>query len=44
MLSQSQLENQSVESLLGSGFRPQLPDQPLQQVWQQIEKNIVVNV
>uniref|UniRef100_A0A915DDR3 Signal transducer and activator of transcription n=1 Tax=Ditylenchus dipsaci TaxID=166011 RepID=A0A915DDR3_9BILA len=32
MLSQSQLENASVESLLGTGFRPQLPDQPLQQV------------
>ncbi|KAI1708376.1 STAT protein, DNA binding domain-containing protein [Ditylenchus destructor] len=33
MLSQSQLESsECVESLLGSGFRPQLPDQPLQQV------------
>ena len=31
-LSQSQLEVTNVESLLGAGFRPQLPPQPLQQV------------
>lgn len=32
MLSQSQLDSTNVESLLGAGFRPQLPSQPLQQV------------
>uniref|UniRef100_A0A7E4VN95 Signal transducer and activator of transcription n=1 Tax=Panagrellus redivivus TaxID=6233 RepID=A0A7E4VN95_PANRE len=32
MLSQSQLDSSNVESLLGAGFRPQLPSQPLQQV------------
>lgn len=32
MLSQNQLDSANVESLLGAGFRPQLPSQPLQQV------------
>lgn len=30
--SQGQLETANVDSLLGSGFRPQLPNQPLQHV------------
>lgn len=32
MFSNSQLDSANVESLLGAGFRPQLPSQPLQQV------------
>uniref|UniRef100_A0A1I8A4R3 Signal transducer and activator of transcription n=1 Tax=Steinernema glaseri TaxID=37863 RepID=A0A1I8A4R3_9BILA len=32
MLSQSQIESTNVESLLGAGFRPQLPREPLQQI------------
>lgn len=32
MLSQSQLDSANVEDLLGAGFRPQLLDQPLQNV------------
>ncbi|KAI6206957.1 hypothetical protein M3Y94_00974400 [Aphelenchoides besseyi] len=31
-MSQGQLDTANVESLLGAGFRPQLPSQPLQQV------------
>ncbi|KAK0399040.1 hypothetical protein QR680_002880 [Steinernema hermaphroditum] len=32
MLSQSQIESTNVETLLGAGFRPQLPREPLQQI------------
>ncbi|CAD5219374.1 unnamed protein product [Bursaphelenchus okinawaensis] len=32
MFSSSQMESTNVESLLGAGFRPQLPSQPLQQI------------